>query len=77
MGSRSGGVTGEYANPDSYTTDVLFLGLNRFFILALFIFLVLICFVDPDILKTNDIYGRKVDLEILVSKLYDMIEFYN
>jgi len=37
-------------------------------------FFVLGRFVDLDFLETNDIYRRKADLEILVSKLYDMMD---
>ena len=76
MGSRSGGRLGEDANPDGDRTDDRFLSLDRFVILALFFF-ILRRFVDPDLLETNDVYRRKADLEILVSKLYGMMGYYN
>jgi hypothetical protein len=90
MGSRSGGSGGEDANPNGNRTDdrflslalfftiTLFLTLTIFFTLALFftlgVFFVLGRFVDLDLLETNDVYRRKEDLEIPVSKLYDMMD---
>ena len=62
-------------------TDNRFLSLDRFFILVLFftldVFFILRRFVDPDLLETNNVYRRKADLEILVSKLYVMMGYYN
>ena len=80
MGSRSGGRLGEDANPDGDRTDDWFLGLDRFFTPILFITLdafTLRRFADLDLLETNNIYRRKEDLEILVSKLYDLMGYYN
>jgi len=81
VGSRSGGRLGEDANPDGDRTDDWFLGLDRFFILVLFItleaFFILRRFVDLDLLETNNVYCRKEDLKILVSKLYDLMGYYN
>ena len=81
MGSRSGGRLGEDANPDGDRTDDWFLGLDRFFIPVFFIALdavfTLRRFVDLDLLETNNVYRRKEDLEILVSKLYDLMGYYN
>jgi hypothetical protein len=84
MGSRSGGSGGEDANPNGNRTDDRFLGLALFFTIALFftlaifftlgVFFVLGRFVDLDLLETNDVYRRKEDLEIAVSKLYDMMD---
>jgi hypothetical protein len=89
MGSRSGGSGGEDANPNGNRTDDRFLGLALFFTLAIFftlalftlalfftlgVFFVLGRFVDLDLLETNDVYRRKEDLEIAVSKLYDMMD---
>jgi hypothetical protein len=78
VGSRSGGRLGEDANPNGDRTDDWFLSLDRFFIIALFftlgVFFVLGHSVDLDHLETNDIYRLKADLEILVSKLYDMMD---
>ncbi len=74
MGSRSGGRLREDANPDGDRTDDRFPNLDRFFVLVLFI---LRRFVDRDLLETNNVYRRKADLEILVSKLYDMVGYYN
>ncbi len=65
MGSRSGGRLGEGANPNGDRTDDRFLGLALFFVLGRF--------VDLDLLEMNDVYRRKADLEIPVSKLYDMM----
>ena len=72
MGSRSGGIAGEDANPNGDRTDDRFLSLALFFTIALFF--VLGRFVDLDLLETNDVYRRKADLEIPVSKLYDMMD---
>ena len=72
MGSCSGGRLGEDANPDRDRTENRFLSLDRFFILALF--LVLERFVDLDVLEKNDVYRRKANLEIPVSKFYDMMD---
>jgi hypothetical protein len=80
VGSRSGSRLGEDANPDGDRTDDRFLILDRYFILVLFfkftldVFFILRC---PDLLETNNVYRRKADLEILVSKLYDMMGYYN
>ena len=78
MGSRSGGRIGENANPNGDRTDDRFLGHAFFFILALFftlgVFFVLGRFVDLGLLETNDVYRRKADLEIPVSKLYNMVD---
>ena len=70
MGSRGGGRLGEDANPNSDGTDDRFLSLYRFFI---GVFFVLARFVDLDHLETNDVYRRKADLEIPVSKFCDTI----
>ena len=75
MGSRSRGRLGEDANPDGDRTDDRFLSLDRFVILVLFF--ILRRFVNPNLLETNNVYCRKADLEILVSKLYDMMGYYN
>jgi hypothetical protein len=72
MGSRSGGSVGEDANPNGDRTDDRFLSLALFFAIALFF--VLGRFVDLDLLETNDVYRRKADLEISVSKLYDVMD---
>jgi len=81
VGSRSGGRLGEDANPDGDRTDDWFLGLVRFFIPVLFIALdavfILRRLVDLDLLETNNVYRRKEDLEILVSKFYDLMGYYN
>jgi IS4 transposase len=78
MGGRSGGSAGEDANPNSDRTDHRFLNLSLFVTIALFftleVFFVLGRFVDLDLLETNDVYRRKEDLEIPVSKLYDMMD---
>ena len=88
MGNRSGGSVGGDANPNGDGTDDRFLRLALFFTLAIFVTLaifftlvlffalnvfVLGCFVDLD-LETNNVYRRKTDLEIPVSKLYDMMD---
>ena len=65
MGSRSGGRLGEDTNPNRDETE------NRFRRLILALFL-LGRFVDLDLLETNDVYGRKVNLDIRVSELYDI-----
>ena len=72
VGSRGGGRLGEDANPNRDGTEDRFLSLDRFFILTLFF--VLGRFVDLDVLETNYVYRRKANLEIPVSKLYDMID---
>jgi hypothetical protein len=72
VGSCSGGRLGEDANPNGDRTDDRFLSLALFFTLGVFV--VLGRFVDLDLLKTNDVYRRKADLEIPVSKLYDMMD---
>lgn len=72
VGSRSGGRLGEDANPNRDGTEDRFLSLDRFFILALFF--VVGRFVDLDVLETDDVYRRKANLEIPVSKLYDMMD---
>jgi hypothetical protein len=72
MGSRSGGSVGEDTNPNGDRTDDRFLSLALFFAIALFF--VLGRFVDLDLLETNNVYCRKADLEIPVSKLYDMMD---
>ena len=81
VGSRSGGRLGEDPNPDGDRTNDRFLSLDRFFILVLFItlnvFFILRRFVNPDLLETNNIYRCKANLEILVSKLYNMMRYYN
>jgi hypothetical protein len=83
MGSRRGGSVGEDANPNGDRTDDRFLSLALFFTIALLftpallftlgVFFVLGRFVDLDLLETNDVYRRKADLEIPVSKFYDVI----
>jgi len=77
VSSRGRGRLGKDANPDGDRTDDRFLGLDRFFTLVLFFTLDVRRFVDPDLLETNNVYRRKTDLEILVSKLYDMMGYYN
>jgi len=81
VGSRSGGRLGEDANPDGDRADDRFLSLDRFFILVLFftldVFFILRRSVDPGLLETNYVYRRKEDLEILVSKLYDIMGYHN
>lgn len=72
MGSHSGGRFGEDANPNRDGTEDRFLSQDRFFILALFFVLGL--FFDLDLLETNDVYRRKANLEIPVSKLCDMMD---
>jgi hypothetical protein len=67
VGSRSGGRLGGDANPNGDRTDNRFLSLALFFTLS--VFFILGRFVDLDLLETNDVYRRKVDLEIPVSKL--------
>ena len=64
MGSSSG-TPREDANPNGDWTD------DRFLSLTLGVFG---RFVDLDLFETDDIYRRKADLEILVSKLYDMTD---
>jgi hypothetical protein len=77
----SGGRLGEDANPDGDRADGRFLSLDRFFILVLFftldVFFTLRRFVDPDLLETNNVYRRKEDLEILASKLHDIMGYNN
>ena len=75
MGSRSGGRLGEDANPNGNRTGGRFLRLALFFTL-LFLTLALFAlgrFVDLGLLETNDVYRRKEDLKIPVSKLYDVM----
>jgi hypothetical protein len=71
VGNRSGGRIGEDASPNGDRTDDRFLSLALFLTLALFF---LGCFVNLDLLKTNDVYRREADLVIPVSKLYDMMD---
>ena len=73
MGSRSGGGLGEDANPNRDGTEDRFPGPDRFFILALFFDLAR--FVDLGAPETNDVYRHKANLEIPVSKLYEMMDF--
>jgi hypothetical protein len=47
-----------------FFTLALFFTLGFFFVLGRFF----------DLLETNDVYRRKTDLEIPVSKLYDMMD---
>jgi hypothetical protein len=61
----TGLTTGFLASPSSVTI-ALFFTLSVFFVLGRF--------VDLDFLETNDVYRRKADLEIPVSKLYDMMD---
>ena len=72
MGSGSGGRPGEDANPHRDGTEDRFLGLDRFFILTLLF--ILGRFADLDVLETDDVYRRKANLEIPVSKLYDTMD---
>jgi hypothetical protein len=72
VGSRSGGRLWEDANPNRDRTGDRFLNLTLFFTLG--VFFVLGCFVDVDLLETNDVYRRKVDLDIPVGKLCDMMD---
>jgi hypothetical protein len=72
VGSRSGGRLRGDANPNGDRTGDRFLSLALFFTLG--VFFVLGLFVHPDLLETNDVYRRKADLEIPVSKLYDMMD---
>jgi hypothetical protein len=72
VGSRSGGRLGGDTNPNGDGTGDRFLSLALFFTLG--IFFVLGLFVLPDLLETNDIYRRKADLYIPVSKHYDMMD---
>ena len=72
MGSSRGGRLREDADPNRDGTENRLLGLNRFFILALFF--VVGCFVNLDVLETNDVYRRKANLEIPTNKLYDMMD---
>ena len=67
VGGRSRGRLGEDANPYCYRTDIRFLNLDRVFILVLFLFLKR--FIHWDFFETNDVYRRKTDLKIIVSKL--------
>ena len=71
MGGRSGGRLREDANPNGDRTDDRFLSLALFFTPG--VFFILGRFVDLDLFETNDVYRRKADLEIPVSKLYDMM----
>ena len=72
MGGRSRGRLGKDTNPDSDGAGNRFLSLTLFFTLG--VFFVLGRFVDLDLLETNDVYRRKEDLEIPVSRLYDMMD---
>jgi hypothetical protein len=75
VGSRSGGRPGGDTNPNGDRTDDRFLqrlSLALFFTLG--VFFILRRFVDLDLLETNDVYRRKADLEMPVSKLYDMMD---
>jgi len=72
VGSCSGGRFGEDANPNRDGTEDRLLSLNCFFILTLFF--ALGNFVNPNILETNYVYCRKANLEIPVSKLYDIMD---
>jgi hypothetical protein len=74
VGSRSGGRLGGDANPNGDRTDDRFLSLGLFFTLGLYF---LRRFVDLDLLETNDVYRCKADLEIPVSKHYDMMDDIN
>ena len=85
MGNRSGGSIGGDANPNGDRTDDRFLRLALFFTLAIFFILALFFtldvfvlgrFVVIDLLESNNVYRRKTDLEIPVSKLYDMMDIY-
>jgi len=64
----SGGRLGEDANPNRYRTEDRFISLDRFLILAL---------LRPRALRgvpeTYNVHRRKANLEIPVSKLYDMM----
>ena len=81
MGSCRGSRLGEDANLEYDRTDDRFFSLDRFFILVLFftldVFFILRRIVDPDLLETNNVYRRKEDLDILVSKLYNLMGYYN
>jgi hypothetical protein len=72
MGNCSGGRLGENTNPNRDGTEDRFLSFDHFFILTLFF--VLGCFIDLNILEMDDVYHRKANLEIPVSKLYDMMD---
>lgn len=72
MGSGSGGRLREDTNPNRDGTEDRFLSLDRFFILALIF--VVGRFVGVDFLETDDVYRREANLEIPVSKLYDMMD---
>ena len=67
MSSSGSGRVVEDANPNREGTEDRFLSLDRFFILALIF--VLLRFDNLDLLETDDVYRRKVNLEILFSKL--------
>jgi hypothetical protein len=75
VGSCSGGRVGGDTNPNGDRTDDRFLqrlSLALFFTLG--DFFIVRRFVDLDLLETNNIYRSKADLEIPVSKLYDMMD---
>lgn len=73
MGSCSRGRPGEDASPNRDRTDDRFLSLALFFFI-LVLFFVLERFVDLNRLETNNVYRRKADLEIPVSKLNDTMD---
>ena len=72
MSSGSGSRLGKDANPHCDGTEDRFLSFDRFFILVLFF--VLRRFSEIDGLETDDVYRRKANLEIPVSKLYDAMD---
>ena len=72
VGSRSGGRLGKDANPNGDRTNDRFISLALFFTLG--VFFVLGRFVNLNLLETNDVYCREVNLKIPVSKLYDMMD---
>ena len=71
MSSRSSGRLGGDTNPNCDGTEDRFLGLDCFSTFALFI---LGCFVNLDILETNNVYRCKANLKIPVGKFYDMMD---
>ncbi len=75
MGSRSRGRLREDANPNGNRTGYWFLSLP-FIIFTLGVFII-IRFINLDLLETNNVNRRKVDLEIPISKLYDMMDITN
>ena len=70
MGSCRGGRLGGDADPNGDRADSRFLSLALFFTLGLYS---LRRFVDIDLFETNDVYRCKANLEIPVSKHYDMM----